>query len=322
MRLQLQKRTMHTAMLACAAFVLAAVGLVLLLCLRSGMEQTNVLAENDGWRVERKAPMLTGEEKIISRETMLRGTLLLVSPEHPLPADFPLPNTRSVRAMVGSYLPAQEDVALWQEAVYGLCAIQLEFPLEKGLSLVRGTLSAAQQEDWRREAFTRFSKIYPLKEALDQAIAAVPGGGESEHQTGYAVDIALKGPLSLGEAQPLLRNETGRWLHQNAWRYGWITRYASGQEAEGSCEGVHLRYVGTVHAAAMHTLNLGVEDYLALLRREEALTLYRNGEAYAYLYCAPVEGSWRLRLPAGAAAQFSLDNTGWAVAAVAAQGVF
>ena len=224
--------------------------------------------------------------------------------------------------MVGSYLPAQEDVALWREAVYGLCAIQLEHPLEEGLTLVRGTLSAAQQEDWRREAFNRFSKIYPLKEAVDRAIAAVPGGGESEHQTGYAVDIALKGPLSLGETQPLLRNETGRWLSQNAWRYGWICRYAPGQEAEGSCEGVHLRYVGTVHAAAMHTLGLGLEDYLTLLRREGALTLYRNGEAYAYFYCAPTEEHWRLRLPAGAAAQFSLDNTGWAIAVIAAQGVF
>lgn len=319
MRLQLEKKTLHTAALACAAFLLAAAGLILLLCMRGSAEKSPVLGKKDGWGVARGAPEQAGQETRIARASLLRGTLLLVSPDHPLPQDFPVPNTRAIRAMVGTYLPVQPAVALEREAVYALCSMQLEHPLEEGLLVVRGTLSAAQQEEWRREAFSRYAKVYPLSEALSRSMAAVPGSGESEHQTGYALDIALQGALSLGAEDPLTHNETGRWLADNLWRFGFIYRYAPGQDDEGGCEGVHLRYIGPVHAAALHALGMGLEEYWALLRREGMLTLYREGKPYAYLYCAPCEGDWRIRLPKGTDYQVSADNTGWAVAAIAAE---
>lgn len=278
-----------------------------------------VLAARDGIVVARGVPALSGETISLHRRTLLQGKLLLVSPQHPLPADFPLPNTRGVRAQVGSYLPAQADAALWPEAVYALCEMQLAWPLETGAELTRGALSAAQQDAWQKAAFQRFAAVYPLEEALNRAQAAVPGGGESEHQLGYALDFSLTGPLAVTQPDPLLRNDTGRWLSENAWRYGWIYRYGPGSRAEGACEGIHLRFVGKAHAAAMHALGMELEEYLALLRKERALTVSRDGQPWAYLFCAPCEGDWQIALLPGTSLDASADNTGWAVAAMVKQ---
>lgn len=239
-----------------------------------------------------------------------------VSPSHPLPADFPAPNTRSVRALVGSYLPACAETALWTEAVYALCEIQLDYPLETGAELTLGALSSAQQDAWQKEAFGRYAAVYPLEEALMLAQQAVPSGGESEHQLGYALDVALTGPLAISQTDPLLRNETGRWLSDNLWRYGWIYRYGSESRALGACEHIHLRFVGKIHAAAMHALGLGMEDYLALLHREQALTLTRNGQPWAYLYGFPSENDLVFPLEDGMVLEASADNMGWALVAV------
>lgn len=281
---------------------------------RSG--SSAVLASRDGIAVLRGAPALEGEATCFSRQTLLQGKLMLVSPAHPLPADFPAPNTRGVRAQVGSFLPAAAETALWPEAVYALCAMQLAWPLEAGAELTRGALSPAQQDAWQKAAFQRFAAVYPLQTALARSQAAVPGGGESEHQLGYALDIVLTGALAVSRPDPLLRNDTGRFLAENGWRYGWIYRFGPGSSAEGGCEGIHLRFVGKIHAAAMHALGMELEEYLALLRRKRALTLLRDGTPWAYLYCAPCDGDWQLCCPAGLSPDVSGDNTGWAVAAM------
>ena len=285
-------------------------------------EKKPVQTGRDGYLLSSGAPGLAGRAAVLPRQTLLQGTLLLVDPGHPLPEDFPVPNTRAIRAMVGSYLPALEDVALWREAVYALCEMQVERPLEEGVTLSRGTLSPAQQETWRREAFARYLNVYPLSQALEKAQAAVPGGNESEHQTGYALDLEMTGVLRLSQADPLIRNDTGMWLAENMWRYGWIRRYGPDSQAEGACENVHLRYVGKVHAAAMHALSLDLEDYLTLLSLQGAMTVYRDNEPWAYLYALPCGGDLALPLPTDTEYQASLDNRGYAILAVAANGKF
>ena len=274
----------------------------------------SLIAARDDYSLRRGTPPLPAAPVSVSRQTLLRGTLLLVSSQHPLPPDYPLPSTRAIRAMVGSYLPAEENTALIQEAIYALCNAQVKRDLASGAVLTVGAVSPGQQEEWRREAYQRFSKVYPLEEALDRAYQAVPGGGQSEHQTGCAVDIRLTGPLFMGESNPLRRNETGQWIDTHLWRYGFIQRYALGEETEGGCENIHLRYVGPLHAAAMHTLNGTLEEYLALLRREGAVTLYQGEQPLACMFCLPCSGDCVFSLPANALYTFSADNTGWAIA--------
>lgn len=280
------------------------------------------LAARDGCSVRRGAPPLAGEASAFSREELLRGTLLPVSPKTPLPADFAEPSVRGVRSMVGSYLNAEEDAALTQEMIYALCVMQLEHPMERELRFTQGTVSAAQQESRRRDALARYMRVYPVAEAVQRTLEAVPGAQESEHRLGWAVDIELLGEKTLRGDDALLYTSCGTWLAENMWRYGFIRRYAPGDGADGHCEGIHLRYIGKPHAAAMHALGVGLEAYWELLRREGSLTVSFAAGDYAYIYCVPCDGGATFCLPPRAAYMVSGDGAGYAVLAVAVDGQF
>ena len=84
-----------------------------------------------------------------------------------------------------------------------------------------------------------------------EALAARPG--YSEHQTGWAMDVSARGQgcqirVCFGQTK------AGRWLAENAWRFGFIIRYPSeAMEVTGyQYEPWHLRYVGQGLAMVMH----------------------------------------------------------------------
>jgi D-alanyl-D-alanine carboxypeptidase len=77
--------------------------------------------------------------------------------------------------------------------------------------------------------------------------------GYSEHQTGLAIDIGTaSGRCDLDPC--LATTPEGRWLAANAWRYGFVLRYPSGQEQVTGIEFEpwHFRYVGIPLATAYH----------------------------------------------------------------------
>lgn len=91
--------------------------------------------------------------------------------------------------------------------------------------------------------------------------------GHSEHQLGYGVDIRPIGSATCSTHTCLGSTSQGRWLRDNAWRYGFVVRYESGySDVTGfGSEPWHFRYVGTALAAdyrasGWHTL----EHYLQL----------------------------------------------------------
>ena len=295
----------------CAAL---AAGAGAFLCPAGGAEDT-LLGERDGWAVRRGVPAIYNHPVTVTREQWLRGALMLCSPASPLPEDYPAPDVRAVRAVAGNYVPAAEDVALRPEVIYALCRLETERSLRGEAEIVGGTVSCAQQEAKQKDAFARYAAVYPLEEAIQRAAAAVPGGGETEHRTGYAVDIALCGALRLREENPLCRNETGKWLVEQMWRFGFIQRYAPGGGEDGACERVHLRYVGDIHACAMHALNLRLEAYLLLLHREKALTIYRDGAPWACVLCVPEAQAVTFQTPENAVPEYSGDNAGYVIAA-------
>lgn len=259
---------------------------------------------------------MPGMEICFTRRQLLQGTLLLVDKEHPLPDDFPLPNLRTLRAMVGKYLPVWEDTALLPEAVYALCEMKLDYSLDSGITFTRGALSGAQLDEWQRQAFQDYAKVYPLEEAMQMALSLVPGARESEHRLGYALDLELHPPLSLGKADPLMQNEVGCWMKEHLAEYGWIYRFGPDDPAKGECRGIHIRYVGKVHALAMDLMDAGLEAYWEILKKEKGLTLYRRDQPIARIYCAPVQQELSVLIPDGYEYSASLDYQDWAVWAI------
>ena len=81
--------------------------------------------------------------------------------------------------------------------------------------------------------------------------------GYSEHQTGFAADV---GPVSQNCALQQCFGDTpeGKWLAANAYKYGFIIRYAADdQDITGyEAEPWHIRYVGTELSTQMHTTGI------------------------------------------------------------------
>ena len=97
--------------------------------------------------------------------------------------------------------------------------------------------------------------------------------GHSEHQTGLTIDItsdAVHGGLTelFGET------EEGRWVAENAYRFGFIVRYPQDRTAETGYqyEPWHLRYVGVQAATEIYQDQLILEDYvLSVMNRTSFL---------------------------------------------------
>ncbi|MCC9145248.1 MULTISPECIES: M15 family metallopeptidase [unclassified Arthrobacter] len=96
-----------------------------------------------------------------------------------------------------------------------------------------------------------------------ESISALPG--QSEHQTGLAVDIGASG----GECSLKACFEgtaPGAWAAANAQRYGFIIRYPAGAEhiTGYAYEPWHLRYVGPDAAGKIHGAGITLEEYAGL----------------------------------------------------------
>ena len=99
----------------------------------------------------------------------------------------------------------------------------------------------------------------------------------SEHTTGLAVDItsnALANQEGNSGLLPDLENyPEGLWLKENAPKFGFILRYPKAKEAITGInfEPWHFRYVGIENAMYMTEKNLTLEEYIAILKNNEAL---------------------------------------------------
>lgn len=87
--------------------------------------------------------------------------------------------------------------------------------------------------------------------------------GHSEHQTGLAADVSS--PSADYELkQAFAATDEGKWLAENAHRFGFIIRYPQGKEdiTGYKYEPWHIRYVGIETAAEIYNGNLTLEEYL------------------------------------------------------------
>lgn len=120
-------------------------------------------------------------------------------------------------------------------------------------------VSAYRSYDIQAGLFNSYAATYGEAEA--NRFSARPG--QSEHQTGLAVDVSgIDGICSLETC--FGSTESGQWVAANAPTYGFIVRYPAG--AEGitgySYEPWHLRYVGVDLAQQIAASGLTMEQYV------------------------------------------------------------
>ncbi|MFT4297225.1 MAG: M15 family metallopeptidase [Micropruina sp.] len=171
-------------------------------------------------------------------------TVLLVNADHPLPDDYQPPKLVKLAGTVavsGSGVTVASEVA---EPLRNLVAAAKKAGLTR-LYVASGYRTPAEQRRlWQQ--------------AEDKSYVQRPG--HSEHQTGLAVDLA---DLRVGDGE-FGDSRAGRWLADNAWRYGFVLRYPPGKEKLTgiSYEPWHYRYVGRAVARTCHDRGLVLEEYV------------------------------------------------------------
>lgn len=179
------------------------------------------------------------------------GLLILVNAEHPI--------QHMERPVLAPAVPGS-DILLDTRAAAMLSGLISRLGAAGEIVPVSGWRSEEeQQEIWdgsMRENGAEFTRKY----------VALPGC--SEHQTGLAIDLALRAD-SIDFIRPEFPYDgiCGRFRALAA-DYGFVERYQSGKEdlTGIAAEPWHFRYVGRPHARTMCDMGLCLEEYVEYLR--------------------------------------------------------
>lgn len=98
-------------------------------------------------------------------------------------------------------------------------------------------------------------------DAYKETSQAVTIPGSSEHQIGLAIDFITDDYTALDEG--FGKTTAGKWLYENAWKYGFILRYPRNKENITSIEFEpwHYRYVGEAAAEVIAKNDLCLEEF-------------------------------------------------------------
>lgn len=251
------------------------------------------------------------QQHTYTRQQLVRGKMLLVDDEHPLPKDAPAPNTISIASEGRGMVPVSElTIKSGRETIQALVQLFAELRDKgvSGLMIRQGTLSRAEQCNAQAKyAYTLLEQM-DLSQALMAASREMDRPGSGDYQQEYTVAFCLNGDRS----QPIWNSAQGELLARTAWRYGFIRRFSNG---EGLRAG-QMRYVGRAHATAMTYLDLSLEEYLNWLHQTGVITISLDGRPRYILMAKEMTGTHvAFSLPVNAACEASMDNTGYALVA-------
>ena len=102
---------------------------------------------------------------------------------------------------------------------------------------------------------------YLLKDSVEVVDSYSSRPGFSDHQTGLALDIGMPGY----KFDAFTDTAECKWLHNNAYKYGFILRYPEGKEniTKYTYESWHFRYVGVEVSTYIYETNITLEEYVA-----------------------------------------------------------
>ena len=186
------------------------------------------------------------------------GTLILVNKQIALPSnykpqDLVTPNIAFVDSATGDRRMLRQEAAT---GIEGLMAAAKSAGID-----LKGT-SAFRSYDYQVQLFN----AYVARDGKEQAMKYSAPPGHSEHQTGLAIDVS-SASVGYQLTQGLEQTKEGKWLADNAHKYGFIVRYQRAFEDETGYmyEPWHLRYIGVEHATNVKQMNVPFEQYLQQL---------------------------------------------------------
>lgn len=212
------------------------------------------------------------------------GPLILVNREHAIRKSTPEP-----LVPVGG----QPDVLLCRQAAAQLESLMAKLGGWRDIVPVSGWRSFAEQQSiWDNtlaESGPEFTHKY----------VAFPG--HSEHQTGLAIDLALRQNFIDFICPEFPYTGICQKFRERAPQFGFIERYPAGKESITGIghEPWHFRYVGTPHAEIMKKEQLTLEEYVLFIKQfpyGQSSYIVHTGKTTALISFCPTDTE-TVRLP-------------------------
>lgn len=183
--------------------------------------------------------------------------LVLVNKERPLPAGYE-PTDLVEPDVPFSFAEKHEKRLMRREAARALEEL-FAASQKEGLSLY--AVSGYRSYERQKAIFAYNASRYGEEQA--NQFSARPG--ESEHQTGLAMDVSSPA-VQFDLVEEFGQTPEGRWLAEHAAQFGFIIRYPEDKThiTRYQYEPWHLRYVGKEAAQEMAARNLTLEEYVQL----------------------------------------------------------
>lgn len=180
--------------------------------------------------------------------------LVLVNKERNLPSDY-IPEDLVIPDVPFTFEEYDQKKQMKKEAADALEALFQAGKIDNiDLYAVSGYRSYKRQKtifDWRANRYG--------EEVVNQT-TAYPG--QSEHQTGLAMDVTCH-DVRYELTQKFGETKEGKWLKENAHKYGFIIRYPKGKEeiTGYSYEPWHIRYAGKEVSQSIYKKNITLEEF-------------------------------------------------------------
>jgi LAS superfamily LD-carboxypeptidase LdcB len=182
--------------------------------------------------------------------------LVLANKSNNLPSSY-IPRNLVVPNVAFPFQEYNEKKLMRQDAAL---AIEEMFRAAKADGINLYAVSGYRSYATQSSIFDLNARKYGSVEKANQ-FSAKPG--QSEHQTGLAIDIT-SASMNYGLSQAFGDAKEGKWLRENAYKYGFILRYQQGKQAVTGYqyEPWHFRLVGKEAAKEITFKNITLEEYL------------------------------------------------------------
>lgn len=193
-----------------------------------------------------------------NQNTKIPFTLQLVNHSHPVDGSYSPEQLINVYEKYGTAdVSLRDRFVMMNEEAYLACREMFQAAKAAGLTGMY-VLSAYREFDKQAELYEDYiaqgggSDQYPL----------VAKAGQSEHQTGLAMDLAVLDETAQTTNDFALTPQ-GQWVLAHCWDYGFVLRFPADKQdiTQVSYESWHFRYVGKEHARKMKDMNLCLEEY-------------------------------------------------------------
>lgn len=183
-----------------------------------------------------------------------QGLLILVNKQHPVEEDYKPDDLVAMshyapdRSAAGRYMRA-EAASAFNDLVEQAALDGYEIKMT----------TAYRSFGFQKMLYEGYVAKYGEEEA--SKFSAKPG--ESEHQTGLAVDVSSPS-VDYQLTRAYGNEDEGKWLAVHAHEFGYILRYPDGKEGITGYmyEPWHLRYVGKFVAGEIYEQKITLEEYL------------------------------------------------------------